>query len=390
MFKLTPGNLSRKLHVVAVVETTFEEKRGAAPPAENYPDRRSRFRGLLLGQAVGDAIGLPAEGIPRPRAVKLFRGRWRHRLVWGRGMVSDDTEHAFFVGQCLLACGDSAEAFARRLGWCLRWWLLSIPAGVGFATLRSIVRLWLGFDPSTSGVFSAGNGPAMRAPVIGATFASSPELMDAFIEASTRITHTDPKASIGARAIAALAAWIVCEKLAQRPSPGDFISVLEADGRGDDEWVRIVSAVRNACEAKLGVGEFARELGLERGVSGYVYHTVPIVVYAWYRHFGDFEKTLSAVVECGGDTDTTGAIAGALAGATVGEAGVPADWLSGIIEWPRSIALLGRLADELAGGTKGQAPSAPLRYFWPGCLLRNTFFTLVVLLHGFRRALPPY
>ncbi len=136
-----------------------------------------RFRGVILGTAVGDAIGLPAEGLTPSRARKLFPGRWRHRLVIHRGLVSDDTEHTLFVAQSLLAHPQSKELFARRLAWCLRLWFLTLPAGIGLATLRAIIRLWLGFSPLTSGVYSAGNGPAMRSAPLGAFFASSPEQM---------------------------------------------------------------------------------------------------------------------------------------------------------------------------------------------------------------------
>ena len=74
--------------------------------------------------------------------------------------------------------------------------------------------------------------------------------------------------------------------------------------------------MQEACSAELTVSQFAAKLGLENGVSGYVYHTVPVVTYASWRHYGDFRSTLEAVLDCGGDTDTTGAIAGALTGAS--------------------------------------------------------------------------
>src|ERR1051325_7728019 len=97
-------------------------------------DRSERFRRVLLGTAVGDALGLPAEGLTRGRAKRLFPGRWRHRFAGHAGMVSDDTEHTLFVAQSLLAHPDSAARFARRMAWCLRLWLLSPPAGIGLAT----------------------------------------------------------------------------------------------------------------------------------------------------------------------------------------------------------------------------------------------------------------
>lgn len=59
------------------------------PPA----DIRQRFAGLLLGTAVGDALGLPAEGLSPEKIKRRWRGQWRMRLIFGRGMISDDTEH---------------------------------------------------------------------------------------------------------------------------------------------------------------------------------------------------------------------------------------------------------------------------------------------------------
>lgn len=362
------------------------------PPAEAAEpfSLRDRFRGILLGTAVGDALGLPAEGIPPQRAKRLFGDTWRHRLVINRGMMSDDTEHTLFVAQSLLSHPRSPEMFGRRLAWALRWWLVSLPAGVGFATLRAILRLWMGFNPSRSGVYSAGNGPAMRVAPIGAFFASSVDRVDDFVKVATRVTHTDPKALIGAKAVALLTAWSVRADLRERPSSKECIEVLRGAGPEDEEWLHLLGAVSKAHDRSLTVRDFARSLGLERGVTGYVYHTVPIAVYAWLRHFGDFTGTLTAVLDCGGDTDTTGAITGALAGAVVGQAGIPDRWIDGILDWPRSPELLVRVADRLADASHSSVVSSPVRYFWPALPLRNLFFLLVVLVHGFRRLAPPY
>ena len=352
--------------------------------------RRNRIRGTLLGTAVGDALGLPAEGISRRRAQKLFKGRWRHRLVLNRGMISDDTEHTLFVAQSLIAHPDSLERFQRRLAWTLRWWLLSLPAGIGFGTLRAILRLWLGFRPSGSGVASAGNGPAMRVAPIGALFAESPSQLDDFVAAATRITHTDTRALTGARAIALLVAWTVRDDLTKRPHIDDLVGVLLSAGPDDAEWLGLVNAIEKAYRQQDTVDKFAADLGLQAGVTGYVYHTVPVAVYAWFRHFGDFEKTLTSVLDCGGDTDTGGAIVGALAGAVVGDDGIPRRWIDGIVDWPRGPKLLLAVADRLAAvGASAQSVS-PVRYFWPAVPLRNLLYLIVVLLHGLRRLAPPY
>src|SRR5579863_3976367 len=132
------------------------------------PDRVDRIAGAIFGTAVGDSLGLPREGMSRRRAARVYGGApMRHRLFFRRGMTSDDTEHTCLLGQALLRDGEDPSRFARALAWKPRLWLLGLPAGIGQSTLFTIVRLWFGFSPKRSGVFSAGNGPAMRAVLLG-------------------------------------------------------------------------------------------------------------------------------------------------------------------------------------------------------------------------------
>jgi len=350
---------------------------------------QDRFRGVLIGTAVGDALGLPAEGVSRRRVSRLFPGPWRHRLITGRGMLSDDSEHTLFISQALLAQPTSVEAFARRFAWSLRWWFVSLPAGIGLGTLRSIVRLWLGFSPANSGVRSAGNGPAMRAAPIGAMFADDAEKRQAYVEASTRVTHSDPRALVGAQVVANLCAWSFCTGAAEQPQAIQFLELLRTSGEHEPQWLVIVEDMARAVAEDWLVQDYADSLSLQKGISGFIYHTVPVVSYAWYRHFGDFEATLSAVLDCGGDTDTTGAITAALAGAVVGEPGIPRSWIQGIVDWPRGVSLFYRVADQLCEAARTQQAMPVIRYLWPALLLRNFLFLLIVLAHGFRRLLPP-
>jgi ADP-ribosyl-[dinitrogen reductase] hydrolase len=67
---------------------------------------------VLLGTAIGDSLGLPAENLSRMQIQRRWPGPWSQRFVFGRGMVSDDTEHSVFVAQCLADWGASPPCSA--------------------------------------------------------------------------------------------------------------------------------------------------------------------------------------------------------------------------------------------------------------------------------------
>ena len=351
------------------------------------PSKQAHLVGSLIGTAMGDSIGLPYEGLSRHRGAKMLGAPTRQRLFFGHGMVSDDTEHACMTAQALIVSGGDVAVFRKNLASRLRWWLLPLPAGVGLATARAILRLWVGISPERSGVFSAGNGPAMRAPIIGAAI-DDMHALRALVRASTRLTHTDEKAEVGALA-AALAAHMAARQ--GQVAGDDFLAQLTALLAGEGgEFLALMRRAVQAANQGQTTQEFAAALGLERGVSGYMWHTLPVVIHAWLTHQNDFRAAIISIVECGGDTDSTAAILGGIVGASCGPTGIPAEWQSALLEWPRSIRWMTRLGRVLA-----QAPVAGVKkrvrdLFFPVVLLRNVFFLGVVLFHGLRRLLPPY
>lgn len=337
----------------------------------------SSILGSLLGTAVGDSLGLPCEGMSRER-VRAF-GEIRHRLVLGRGMFSDDTEHTLMLAAALKAHSHDLAAFQRAFARKLRWWLLGLPAGVGISTAKAILRLWIGFPPHKSGVRSAGNGAAMRSAVLGVFFADDEAKRREFALAACRITHTDPRAEESALLVAEAAAMA-----AKGLSSAAVVSSLEALITSVEMKSRF-EALKRGLEAKASVLDYAASIGCQHGVSGFAPNTVAVALYAWLRHRGDFEAAVRTVIECGGDTDTVAAITGGICGAETGAEGIPQAWIDGICDWPRSIPHIRCVADSLSDASK------PLpRLFWPFVLLRNLFFLAVVLTHGFRRLLPPY
>ena len=353
-------------------------------------DRRHAIIGCLLGTAVGDATGLVCEGLSRRRMLKLYPRLGGPRLIGHRSMVSDDTEHTCLVAQALIASAGDPTSFTRQLSHRLRLWLAMLPAGVGWATLRATLKLSVGVSPERSGVFSAGNGPAMRSALLGVCYGDQPERLSALVRASTRLTHTDPRAEVGALAIA-VAAYLSSIVSDATTLPERYLLAMECALRTDDAG--LLPLVRQAIESATHgqtIADFAASIGAGPGVTGYVYHTVPVALHAWLRDPIDYGAAVLNVIACGGDTDTTAAIVGAIVGAGIGIAGIPAGWLDALWERPRTVSWMERLGKQLADVCVTCQPESALSLPFVPLLGRNLIFTSIVLAHGFRRLLPPY
>jgi ADP-ribosylglycohydrolase len=341
---------------------------------------------------VGDALGLPCEALNPEKQRKYFGEISSHRLLFGRGMYSDDTEHTIIIAQALIESGGEPEQFLKSFARQLRGWILLLPGGVGLATLKACWKLVFGVSPQRSGIHSAGNGPAMRAAMLGvfsAVRGFDIEQLRELNRLSTRVTHTDPKAEYGAFAIA-LAAYYATE-IGGEISPREYIRRLcesLAESENTDEFLLLMAKVAESVENHQGTSEFVQSLGWSKGATGYIYHTVPAALHAWLSHPTDYRAGVLEIIHCGGDTDSTAAIVGGLIGAVVGADGIPQAWRDGLLEWPRGEAWLENLADRLAQVGANGAVQKSLPVFSPSILARNLFFLGVVLVHGFRRLLP--
>jgi ADP-ribosylglycohydrolase len=346
--------------------------------------------GCLLGTAVGDCVGLRHEGLSKHRQRKICPKISGPDLILGRGMISDDTEQTCMVAQALIVSAGNAEIFAQSLAGQFRLWLLSLPASVGYATLRATMRLWLGYPYHRSGVFSAGNGPAMRSAILGVCYGHDTERLRTLVTASTRITHTDPKAEYGALAVA-VAAHLAASQPHTDIAPERYTrALLDVLPTEAGDLIQLIGKVVESVKAGRTTESFAEQLGLRAGVTGYVYHTVPVALHAWLGNQQDYRSAVIDIVRCGGDTDTTAAVVGGIIGARVGKAGIPDQWLAALWEWPRTLQWIEELGQRVANVVARGACQAALPLPLTGTFLRNIVFSLLVLGHGFRRLLPPY
>lgn len=343
------------------------------------------IQGCILGTAVGDSLGLPFEGMTAQRMQKYKPLPLRQRFIINGGMLSDDTEHTCMAAQSLIASSHEVPLFKTQLARRLRWWFAGLPAGIGMATLKSLVKLWLGFSPDKSGVRSAGNGPAMRSAIIGVYARDDHELLTRLVTESTLMTHTDPKALRGALIVATLAAENANQK---EINIERFIQSIEMVIAEDNELNTLVTKAVDSAKANESVQTFCHALGFDKQVTGYIYQTLPVVLQIFLRYPRDFENAMQEIIPCGGDTDTVAAILGGMVGAGCGAEGIPQKWIEDIVEWPRSVKWMNELALRLTKSKTQKQKALPLNL--PGLLLRNAFFMFWIVLHGFRRLLPPY
>ncbi len=381
-------------YLLAVVFATFDERRARRAALTETRDAHESgplaraLAGSMLGTAVGDALGLACEGLSPGRQAKLHPSLDRYGFLFGYGMISDDTEHTVMVAQALIESGGDPARFERDFAWRLKGWLLALPAGVGMATGRAIIKLLLFVPPRWSGVKSAGNGPAMRAAVMGIAYGDDPDKLARLNRISARITHRDDQAEHGALTVA-VAAHLSASR-AGPITPQGFAASMSALLPPDSATLAAVRRVVASLEQGQSAGDFVAGLGSKGGVSGYMLHTLPAVLHVWLRHQDDYDGGVTEMIRLGGDADSTAAIVGGIIGARVGPEGIPQALRSSLIDWPRSPAMIEKVARRLAHARLAGTPMREVRSFIFAVPLRNLLFLVVVLAHGFRRLLPPY
>jgi ADP-ribosylglycohydrolase len=343
-------------------------------------DSANAVRGVLFGTAAGDALGLPWEGLPAARI-----GRELGFGLWGRGVVSDDTEQTALVALALARSGGDIERFRRELARGLRWWLLALPPGIGLGTLRALIRLLLGVGPEHSGVWSAGNGAAMRAAILGVVVPE--EQLQDWVWASSRITHADPRAIEAALAVARAA------RIGARCGHGGKLAAAGAvlDGLSHPELRARLSLAIEAARAGETSAALAERLGVAGFVSGYALDTVPVAVFLWLRH-DDPVEAVQAAVRMGGDTDTVAAITGALCGATGGAEALSPAWLAALPDaasvWVGPLGPPTGQLEALAEALVRGAP-VPRERPWAAQIARNLALLPLLATHAVLRRLRP-
>jgi poly(ADP-ribose) glycohydrolase ARH3 len=312
------------------------------------PVLQDRFRGCLLGLAVGDALGGKFEA----QSADALRARfptvdaliaYPQEEIW----YTDDTQMAIGVAETLLAHGEIVEA-----GLCKAFVANFVPSrgyGRGARAVLEAMEDGRDYRQVAEQYFpggSYGNGAAMRVAPVGLLFRDDHRRIADQARLSALPTHVHPLGIEGAQLLA--------------------LAVALASGMPRFERDTFLGELRSACESAAYRDKFedaARVQSPEElarlGNRIEALHSVPTAIASFALTPESFEETIGNVILLGGDTDTLAAMAGAVSGAYLGAARLP-QRLVGLLESsPKGRDYLAQLADQLFAAYDRTHPASP-------------------------------
>ncbi len=290
-----------------------------ATPTVNEPVLESKFLGALVGTGIGDALGAPFEGRHRVRPEEIEAMAERQEVL----TYTDDTHMMIGVVESLIRNGgfdgaDMAHTFIRNYE--LEPWR---GYGPGPPHIFRLIKAGAVWDEAAQGLYyggSYGNGSAMRAAPLGVFYHDNPAMLREVAYKSSQITHAHQLGKEGA----ALQAYAIALATSLEPrlalARGDFLAELlryVPDGiyREKLSWV----------DALLSQPDRDRVI-IELGNGIEAFNSVPTAIYSFLSQPHSFAQAVFYAISLGGDTDTIGAMTGAISGAYLGFESIPNQW----------------------------------------------------------------
>ncbi len=287
----------------------------------------SRFVGTIVGFAVGDALGMPAEFLTREQILRYYgtpistflKAHPGHASDFlPQGSYTDDTQMMLATAECLIECKKMDPA--KQADAMVSWYLNTDPHRTPTrANLRACKHLLAGRSWTKSGVFSSGCGAAVRMPPLGLYLFHSPDALVRAALDNCLITHTDQRAKASSVAVAYLVARLV--QSTNRCSPGD--QVLETADRIasiDTDMSAMLRWVTQIVHLK------AEEALFEIGTSSDALEAIPAAIYCFLKHPRNYADAVITAVNGGDASDSIGALTGCFVGALAGAESIPKQW----------------------------------------------------------------
>ena len=297
---------------------------------------RDRARGALLGLAVGDALGAPAENM-KPSEIRRRWGRIEG-FVTDAPVGTDDTEYAIFSGLLLARHGAALTVAHVEEAW--HRWIADLEnepfRGAGFSERGTLENLRRGLAAPISAQHrhAWSDGLAMRAAPFGVFAAGRPAEAARLVAVDGTVSH-EGEGIFGGQAVAAgVAAAMAGARQEAVIAAG--LSVVPEDSWTARSLRRAVAAAER-CRLNPSTSQLETERAVRSAVviGGYPWtdlapEAVGLAFGAFIAADGDFRGSVLTAVNMGRDADTTAAVAGALAGALGGVDAIPPEWAEAI------------------------------------------------------------
>ncbi|MBY0451368.1 MAG: ADP-ribosylglycohydrolase family protein [Cyanobacteria bacterium] len=309
-----------------------------------------RIQGAMFGIASGDSLGCVVE-FNTPQQIQARFGVHKditggstgpsHPHEYPKGAVTDDTQMTVLVAQSLLAYpeGNMSDMLGRFL-----LWISANPPGTGKGT-RQVLKRAASLDltkqtPDTAAreIYEAdntqggGNGSIMRCAPIALMYANQPDRMRQLSIDSTKLTHYSPESIASTLAYNRVLAAIVNGTAKNRD---EFLSVIQAAAK------EVASISPKTADVLNQVPTISDKAKLP--TSGYTLDTLRVAMWA-LLNCQTLEEAIITVVNLGGDTDSNGAVTGALFGALQGPLAVPDRWKDALLNRDELLTLSEKMA----------------------------------------------
>jgi ADP-ribosyl-[dinitrogen reductase] hydrolase len=328
-----------------------------------------RKRGAFLGLATGDCFGAPVEGMPAWEIQKRFERVteildpfevWARRPERGRlrGLHTDDTQQAWMLVDALVEGAASLpESLAARFIAFNRP-RPDLPRGIHRGTGRgfraAVEALSKGTPALEAGLPTGSNGAAMRVAPVGVHYCDRPDELVRHALLASVVTHRDPRSMEAAAALAFLVGALVGSAPPADRATG-FAAAIEGARRAEEllksGWPVAIDATllahsggfRNILEAIADLpvetilatvaqraGALGPERPIKRGTEAFAPASVAASI-AIALTQDSYRSVVETLVNAGEDTDSTGAMGGAIAGARFGASAIPTSWLDVLV-----------------------------------------------------------
>lgn len=304
-----------------------------------------RFKGVLFGQAVGDALGLGTEFMSRGQVLDKYpKGldsydqiiRDAHRKRWRRGDWTDDTEQMTLIVDSLL---DNKALDICDIGRRFMYWEQQGGMGIGNTVYAVLHHSRFLSDPHGAAEeiweltdrWVAANGAVMRTAALGLWESHDETKVIANAESVCKITHFDPRCVASCVAVS-----VAIRRLLHGES--DIESIIDSVRKIAVGYDPRVDPFFDLAESE-DIGALQLD---DEETMGYTLKTLSAGIWA-LRFAQSVGEGISAVIHQGGDADTNASVAGALLGARFGYGTIPRDWIDGL-NWKR---YMNRVSDEL-------------------------------------------